>query len=609
MNIEFKNLKPFVPLGICLFSLVSCGQDEIELKVGPKMSGIIKAADEKQKAELEALTFRQELQKCGSDTPLSDEDLRKPGLLRSIGLEEIHPTNLTAPQKSSAEQSSGRLAITLEGNIFNYKSFESEMTTSVSLKNSLVKDKKITFSDPTAIAFLKKLTPPIPPSGSRNSTPASIPSNIPPRAPILIRTQCFYLGENETIETDGRDIYIVSGLVKIRGTIRTTPSVIEDYPGRPGGSIYLVAVETDLKDAFFDVSGGDAGAITSKIALPEDERAALERQIRLEFIDEMREMPEEFRKPRWPELNNPINKNDIDNIIQAWEERRETMMHANPTGAEKEMLESSVVTKALKGRADDLAKLLAHPGITKAQRAAVFANRDNLKNWRRAWELSLKEAIEKFDDANRAPSLGSTLDFWIIQNRFSAQISSVIYRDALKGRDSKIPNFKSVPKNKFDNLPGGRPGSIFIHSINSIKPKALKNDGRPTVHSDQGAWPFSHEEKIKTVLRVQRRDIVSIVLRKMKDDKDSINAVWYAPIQNESSVEVAIPIIASTAAPTLRSHPHSSDRFEPTGSTGDYPDPTKDITGKLEDWGVQSKGYEELFRTADEKLNDRKATQ
>ncbi len=85
--------------------------------------------------------------------------------------------------------------------------------------------------------------------------------------PITIYSRCFFLPEGETIETNGRDFIVVADRAVIRGTIDTSPKVLEQsqphrvmsrhMKGKQGGRIDISALKFDLGSSHkFITSGG-----------------------------------------------------------------------------------------------------------------------------------------------------------------------------------------------------------------------------------------------------------------------------------------------------------------------------------------------------------------
>ena|GEM_PF-4389242 len=85
--------------------------------------------------------------------------------------------------------------------------------------------------------------------------------NLPKGTPIVFRTKLFELEANESLQTYGQDIIILSDDIHINGTMKTTPKKALDMQvGQNGGDILLAGINIQFgPNAELDVRGGDAG--------------------------------------------------------------------------------------------------------------------------------------------------------------------------------------------------------------------------------------------------------------------------------------------------------------------------------------------------------------
>lgn len=485
MKNEFVNCL-LLRLGI-VFSLgifvAGCGEEEIQLKPGPKLTRVINNFESVE----EGLVKEQQL--------TAEEEARQKAI-------EAEYTKMMSPPEVSQEQIK-RLELVPSQNIiesgervgsirFEGDTFSIENLKEISLEVESKKSGKTYFLDSVTSLWRADERTLIfeLPEHQKPSYAEPIPI-----ASIVIRTDSFILNEGETIKTDGRSLKIVADRVEINGSIVTSPlsTYADSENGRDAGNLDIVSSYSSFgPNHLIDVRGGSAGKLACADTVLKERGPQSLDQTRQELFDKFFSVDITI----FPEVVSSVQ--DIDGPPRfegaepslVWDELKNYIRgEGNGASLDKEGVISQLLkeyaflweTKKTLGGTDEndfenrIYKKEFFPSVnldeifsqkTSAQDRInhINANWEGEDNFFDGWKRMIKSKYADLDERRKNQKEDSNTDgFWIADNR--VKISSTLrrLRPVRKNSASEVILYEE-PLVIEGFRPGGNSGQVRIYS-------------------------------------------------------------------------------------------------------------------------------------------------
>lgn len=245
----------FLFVGLCL-CLAGCGEEQIKLKPGPVIGDVIKTWEDEKQANQEDresnVKTREQIQPIVEERE-SDRSLQNALMAISAEvnvsdneLREVSAQKLSFDVIRNWKKIDGQSysAMRVQGNIFNEKSLEQLAYLRSPLNISVGDDDEFK-------RYALEL------DDSKDLEIAD-PSPI-----IIVAEKGIYIDEKTSLETRGRELYLISPTIVINGRLSLQPNQVEaNQSGDSAGDLHLHCVNLRLGPKnIFNLKGGDAGWI------------------------------------------------------------------------------------------------------------------------------------------------------------------------------------------------------------------------------------------------------------------------------------------------------------------------------------------------------------